>query len=96
MLLFYAVDVTIRNIPYLCVVGIFRAGGDTRIGLIGDVAVNYGLVLPAVAVCGLVLDVPFLWTYVIMLAVDDCGKLVLYLPRFASMKWIQPVARHDG
>ena len=45
---------------------------------------------------GLVLDVPFLWTYVIMLAVDDCGKLVLYLPRFASMKWIQPVARHDG
>ena len=96
MLLFYAVDVTIRNIPYLCVVGIFRAGGDTRIGLIGDVAVNYGLVLPAVAVCGLVPDVPFLWTYVIMLAVDDCGKLVLYLPRFASMKWIQPVARHDG
>lgn len=92
MLLFYAVDVSIRNIPYLCVVGIFRAGGDTRIGLIGDVAVNYGLVLPAVLLCGLVLDVPFLWTYVIMLAVDDIGKLLLYLPRFASMKWIQPVA----
>ena len=94
MLLVYAADVSIRNVPYLCVVGIFRAGGDTRFGLIGDVAVNYGLVLPAVLLCGRVLDVSFLLTYVVMLAVDDAGKLILYLPRFRSMKWIQPVA--DG
>lgn len=92
MLLVYAADVSIRNVPYLCVVGIFRAGGDTRFGLIGDVAVNYGLVLPAVLLCGRVLDVSFLLTYVVMLAVDDAGKLILYLPRFRSMKWIQPVA----
>lgn len=91
MLLLFAVDVSIRNIPYLCVVGIFRAGGDTRAGLIGDVAINYGLVVPAVILCGLVLHVPFLWTYVVMLVVDDIGKIALYLPRFASMKWIQPV-----
>ena len=91
MLLVYAVDVSIRNIPYLCVVGIFRAGGDTRTGLIGDASVQYFLVLPAVYLCGLVLEVPFLWTFVISLAVDDVGKLAIFLPRFLSMKWIQPV-----
>ena len=91
MLIVYAVDVSIRNIPYLCVVGIFRAGGDTRTGLIGDVSVQYFLVLPTVILCGLVLKLPFFWTFVISLIVDDAGKLAVYLPRFLSMKWIQPV-----
>ena len=91
MLIVYAVDVSIRNIPYLCVVGIFRAGGDTRTGLIGDVSVQYFLVLPTVILCGLVLKLPFFWTFVISLIVDDAGKLAIYLPRFLSMKWIQPV-----
>ena len=91
MLLVYALDVSIRNIPYLCVVGIFRAGGDTRTGLIGDASVQYFLVLPAVILCGLVLKAPFFWTFVISLAVDDAGKIAIFLPRFLSMKWIQPV-----
>ena len=88
----YAVDVGIRNVPYLCVVGIFRAGGDTRYGLIGDVVVNYGLVLPAVLLCSSIPGFSFLLTYIIMLAVDDVGKLAFYLPRIFSMKWIRPVA----
>lgn len=92
LLLMYAVDVGIRNIPYFAVVGIFRAGGDTRIGLIVDIASMYGLVLPITALCGLVWKLPFLWTYLIMLAVDDLSKMVVYLPHFFSMKWIQPVS----
>ena len=88
----YAVDVGIRNIPYFAVVGIFRAGGDTRIGLIVDIASMYGLVLPITALCGLVWKLPFLWTYLIMLAMDDISKMVVYLPHFFSMKWIQPVS----
>ena len=92
MMLVYAVDVGIRNVPYLCVVGIFRAGGDTRYGLIGDVVVNYGLVLPAVLLCSSIPGFSFLLTYIIMLAVDDVGKLAFYLPRIFSMKWIRPVA----
>lgn len=92
MMLVYAVDVGIRNVPYLCVVGIFRAGGDTRYGLIGDVVVNYGLVLPAVLLCRSIPGFSFLLTYIIMLAVDDVGKLAFYLPRIFSMKWIRPVA----
>jgi len=95
LLLFYAVDIGLRNIPYFLVVGIFRAGGDTRIGLIVDIVTMYGLVLPLVALCGLVWQVPFLWTYLIMLVADDLSKMVLYIPRFFSMKWIQPVSAED-
>lgn len=92
LLLMYAIEVGIRNIPYFCVVGIFRAGGDTRTGLFADMFSMYALVLPITAVCGLVLKLPFLTTYLIMLLVDDASKMVILLPRFLSMKWIQPVA----
>ena len=91
LLLIYAVDVTIRNIPYLSVVGIFRAGGDTKRGLLCDGLVQYALVLPAVIVCGLVLKLPFITTYIIMILVDDIGKLCMTIPYFLSMKWIKPI-----
>ena len=96
LLLMYAVEVGVRNIPYFLVVGIFRAGGDTRIGMIVDIVTMYGFVLPVTAVCGLVWKLPFLLTYLIMLVVDDVSKMVLYMPRFFSMKWIQPVSVADG
>ena len=96
LLLMYAVDVGIRNIPYFCVVGIFRAGGDTRIGLFGDIGTMYLLVLPVTAVCGLVLKLPFLTTYLIMLIVDDLSKMLIYVPYFFKMKWIQPVALNES
>ena len=41
LLLLYAFEIGFRNIPYIAVVGIFRAGGDTRIGLVGDLSVQY-------------------------------------------------------
>lgn len=92
LLIMYGIEVGIRNVPYISVVGIFRAGGDTRIGLIGDVATNYGVLVPLVAICGLVLKLPFLWTYLIMIAADDIIKCALYLPYFKSNKWIKPIS----
>ena len=91
LLLFYAVDVTIRNIPYLGVVGIFRAGGDTRVGLITDLVSHYVFILPAVILAGLVFKLSFLATYIVMLAVDDVSKLVVTIPYFHSMRWIKPI-----
>lgn len=92
LLIMYGIEIGVRNIPYISVVGIFRAGGDTRIGLIGDVVTNYGLLVPLVAVCGLVFKLPFLWTYLLMICVDDLAKCIIYLPHFRSNKWIKPVA----
>ncbi len=91
LLIVYSIEVGIRNVPYLTVVGVFRAGGDTRIGLLGDGVVQYAVLLPLVYICGLVLRLPFLETYIIMICADDLLKCLIYLPHFYSMKWIKPV-----
>ena len=91
LLLIFAIDACVRYIPYVEVVGIFRAGGDTRVGLITDVVSHYVFILPAVILAGVVFKLSFLTTYIIMLAVDDVSKLVITIPYFHSMRWIKPI-----
>jgi len=81
----------IRYVPYLEVVGIFRAGGETRFGLLSDVVSQYVIVLPTVMLCGLVWKLPFITTYLLMLIVDDVSKLAITIPYFKSMRWIKPI-----
>ena len=92
MLFIYAFEITLRNIPFLSVVGIFRAGGDTKAGLRIDVGVQYLLVLPMAITCGLVLKLPFLTTYFLVMMVEDLGKVSLSLIHYFRMTWIRPVA----
>lgn len=92
MLFIYAFEITLRNIPFLSVVGIFRAGGDTKAGLRIDVGVQYLLVLPMAVVCGLVLKLPFLTTYLLVMLVEDLAKVSLSLIHYFRMTWIRPVA----
>ena len=91
LLLIFSIDACVRYIPYIEVVGIFRAGGDTRVGLITDVVSHYGFILPAVILAGLMFKQSFLTTYIIMLAVDDVSKLLITIPYFHSMRWIKPI-----
>ena len=93
LLLIFAIDACVRYIPYVEVVGIFRAGGDTRFGLITDVVSQYAFILPAVVLAGLVFKLPFITTYIIMLAVDDVSKLIITIPHFRSMRWVKPIAQ---
>ena len=96
LLLIFAIDACVRYIPYVEVVGIFRAGGDTRVGLITDVVSHYVFILPAVILAGVVFKLSFLTTYIIMLAVDDVSKLIITIPYFHSMRWIKPIAVQTG
>ena len=82
----------LRNIPYISVCGIFRAGGDTKTGVKYDTLCLYGISLPLVILTGLVLHWPFLIVYIIMLVAEDLPKSWLCLRRYLSYKWIQPVA----
>lgn len=91
LLIIYAIDINVRNIPYITVVGIFRAGGDTRIGLLADMLVMYAVSLPVTILCGLVWKLPFLTTYLAMIALEDICKCAITLPYFLRMKWIKPV-----
>jgi Na+-driven multidrug efflux pump len=95
LLVIFAIDAVVRYIPYVEVVGIFRAGGDTKMGLIIDLLCHYLFITPAVVLCGLVFKLPFITTYIIMLAVDDVSKLVISIPYYRTMKWIKPVAQPE-
>ena len=92
LLYIYAADIVLRNIPYITVCGIFRAGGDTKTGVKYDSLCLYGIALPLVILTGLVLHWPFLIVYILMLVAEDLPKSWLCLRRYLSYKWIQPVA----
>ena len=91
IMLVYGLEIGLRNIPYLSVVGIFRAGGDTKSGVRYDGFCLYCIGLPIVIVTGLFLKLPFVVVYMLMLLCEDIPKCILCLRRFHSMKWIQPV-----
>jgi putative MATE family efflux protein len=95
LLVIFAIDAVVRYIPYVEVVGIFRAGGDTRMGLIVDVVCHYVFILPAVVLAGLVFKLSFITTYVIMLVVDDVSKLLITIPYYRTMKWIKPITHQE-
>ena len=93
LLFLYAFEIGFRNIPYIEVVGIFRAGGDTRIGFFGDLAVQYLVVIPIAAILGLVVKLPFVTTFVIMQICDDIAKNLIYFIHYRKGNWIKPVSR---
>lgn len=93
LLLMFAFEIGLRNIPYICVVGIFRAGGDTRIGFFADLGVQYLVVIPIAAILGLVVKLPFATTFVIMQLCDDVVKNAIYLTCYRKRNWIMPVSK---
>ncbi len=89
LILVYCLWLPVRNIPYTLIVGTFRAGGDTKIGIVYDCLSLYLLGVPAVAVLGLIVKVDFVYLIVAMYLCEDILKTVLSLHRFKSKKWIK-------
>ncbi len=89
LILIYCLWLPIRNIPYTLIVGTFRAGGDTKIGIVCDCLSLYLLGVPVVAFLGLVAKVDFHWLIVAMYICEDLPKSVLSIIRFKSKKWIR-------
>ena len=88
-LLFYSFWVGMRNIPYTLVCGVFRAGGDTKSGLIIDAVNLYGLGIPAVLITGLLLKTEFIIIIMAMFIFEDTLKTILCIKHFRSKKWIK-------
>ncbi len=91
LLIIYAVEIGVRNIPYVAICGIFRAGGDTKTGLKYDAICLYGIALPLVIVSAFWLKLPFLAVYVLMLLGEDLLKSYLCIRHYRGMSWIRPV-----
>jgi len=91
VIMIYGAEMAIRNIPLMLVVGTFRAGGDTKYGLIVDAISAYLIGIPLTALAGLVLHFSVPVTYAIMYIVEDVFKVIVYGKHFLSGKWIKPV-----
>ncbi len=91
ILLIYGFEYVLRNIPYILIVGVFRSGGDTKIGMKYDMICLWGIALPLTALTAFVIRLPFVWVFALMLFGEDGIKVVLCVRRFLSKKWIKPL-----
>ena len=91
ILLFYGLEQPFRNVAYIEMDGIYRAGGDTVTGAILDGSCLWGLAIPAALLAVHVWDLPFVWVFAITYLVEDVPKTVLCLIHLLSDKWLKPV-----
>ncbi len=74
------------------VVGVFRAGGDTRFGLILDATTLWGCSILFGALAAFVWKLPIPLVYMIIMS-DEIIKLPLTTLRYKSYKWVRNVTR---
>lgn len=89
----YAVAFPFRMVPYLEVVAIFRAGGDTVTGAKYDLFSLWVLSLPATLIAVYVFKVPFVVAYAVMYIFEDLPKNILCFRFYRREKWIKPVTK---
>ena len=90
-LLFYSFWIGMRNIPYTLVCGIFRAGGDTKIGFKLDAFNMYLIGIPVVLITGLIIKPPFIVIIAVMFIAEDLIKSIMCIKYFLSKKWIKQI-----
>ena len=91
LILIYALELALRNIPYITIVGVFRSGGDTKCGLLYDLGCLWGVALPVTYIGVNVLGLPLTTVFLIMLLSEDLVKSVFCVRRLLGRKWIRPV-----
>ncbi len=91
LLLIYGLEIPLRNVPFISVVGIFRAGGDTKRGMLYDIVFLWSLSLPVAILLGLVLHWEFLLVYPLVLLVEDIPKTFFCVRYVLSGKWMHSV-----
>ncbi|NLG96999.1 MAG: MATE family efflux transporter [Chloroflexi bacterium] len=82
----------IRTANMTLIVGILRAGGDTRFGLLLDSGSIWLVGVPLVAFTGLVLHLP-IYTVYLMVILEESVKMGVALWRFLSKRWITNLAK---
>ena len=68
------------------IVGVFRAGGDTRFGFICDTIDMWVYAVPLGFIAAFVLKLPVKWVYFLLLT-DEFVKWPFVFKRYFSYKW---------
>lgn len=91
LMLIYGIELPVRNMPYIQIVGTFRPGGDTTVGVRLDLLSLWLLSVPATALAAFVLKLPFPAVFAIMYVAEDYVKTFLCLRHFFTYSWLRPV-----
>ena len=91
ILILYSGHMITRNIPYITIVGIYRAGGDTATGVKYDMGCLWLLSIPVTFLSAYVFKLPFPVVYALMLMSEDYVKTWLCIRHFKSWRWLMPV-----
>ena len=76
------------------ITGVFRAGGDSRFGMICDTIDMWGYALPVGFLAAFVFKLPVLWVYV-LLCTDEFVKWPWVFKHYFSGKWVRNITRDD-
>jgi len=68
----------------------FRSAGDAVYGTVMEIVFMYALVLPCMYICGMKMDLPFLFVF-LAAYVDEPVRLIVMLRHNVSGRWIRPV-----
>lgn len=90
MCVFLALMMALRTFNTVCVVGIFRGGGDSKKSMQVDLTSLWFVAIPLTAFCGLVLHLPIFWVVVAM-KTEDLFKSLVALWFLRKPDWIRDV-----
>lgn len=76
------------------IAGAFRAGGDSRFGLICDAITMWVYAVPLGLFAAFVLKLPVLWVY-FLLCTDEFVKWPWVLRHYAAGRWLKNITRDD-
>ena len=94
IMLVYALELTVRNIPYVAIVGVFRSGGDTTKGMKYDLCCLWLISVPITFIGAYILKLPFIAVFALSYICEDYLKSFLCIRYFISNKWIKPVTEN--
>lgn len=81
-----------QSVNSTLIVGIFRAGGDSKIGLIIDMGTLWGVSILFGFIAAFVFKLPVMAVYAILVS-DEIVKLPFSFKRYRSYKWLNNVTR---
>ncbi|MEH2943355.1 MATE family efflux transporter [Lachnospiraceae bacterium KK002] len=92
MLLISAYYVVGQAMNTLLIAGIFRAGGDSRFGMICDIIVMWFISVPLGFISAFVLKLPPMAVYFI-LCLDEFWKIPVVYRHYKSFRWLKDITR---
>ena len=91
LLLVYGIELPMRNLPYILIVGTFRPGGDTKIGMKLDLLSLWLCSVPLTTLAAFVFKLQFIAVFAIMYAAEDYLKAILCVKYYFTYNWLRPV-----